>query len=302
VAAVSGPAIATAGLTKFYGDRRGIVDLDLEVEGGEVFGFLGPNGAGKTTTIRLLLGLIRPSRGSGSVLGNDIERESLAVRARIGYLPGELRLDERWSARHLLEHLARLRGGVSASEVERLSAHLGLDLDSRVGELSKGNRQKVGVVAALMHDPEVLLLDEPTSGLDPLRQQDVLALIRERAARGRTVFLSSHALAEVQEVAGRVGFIREGRLVAVEGVATLRHRAIRRVEVRLAQGAPPPDLSAIPCVRDASVADGVMRLHVEGPMDPLIKALAAHPVQTLTSEEPDLEEIFLSYYGARDEG
>jgi ABC-2 type transport system ATP-binding protein len=302
VAAVSEAAILTSGLTKHYGEIRGIVDLDLEVRAGEVFGFLGPNGAGKTTTIRLLLDLIRPTGGRASVLGRDVGREGVEVRRRTGYLPGELHLHERHTAASLLAHLGRLRGGVPHGAIEELAERLGLDLGRRVRELSKGNRQKVGVIAALMHDPEVLLLDEPTSGLDPLRQQDVLSLLRERAESGRTVFLSSHALDEVQEIAGRVGIIREGRLVAVEAVAALRARALRRVEVRFERGTVPPDLSAVPGVRDVVATRTGLRLHVEGSMDALIKALAGHPVHTLTSEEPELEQIFLSYYGRSHEG
>jgi ABC-2 type transport system ATP-binding protein len=298
---VSAPAIETVGLTKFYGTDRGVEDIDLRVERGEVFGFLGPNGAGKTTTIRLLLDLIRPTRGRAAIAGLDTRADSLAVRRLTGYLPGELRLPERSTGGGFLDYLGRLRGGVGRQAVAELAGRLELDAARRIGELSKGNKQKVGVVAAFMHDPELLILDEPTSGLDPLRQQTVLELIRERAAAGRTVFLSSHELDQVEHVAGRVGIVRDGRLIAVESIATLKARALRHVEVRLARPASGLErLREVPGVRGVSLDDAVLRLVVEGSMDALVKELANLPVRTLTSEAPDLDEIFLSYYGATD--
>jgi ABC-2 type transport system ATP-binding protein len=296
-------AVETSGLTKFYGARRGVEDLDLRIEQGEVFGFLGPNGAGKTTTIRLLLDLIRPTRGSARVAGFDSRSESVEVRRRTGYLPGELRLPEHYTVQAFLSYLGRLRGGVDRARVAELADRLELELGGRIGALSKGNKQKVGVVAAFMHDPEVLILDEPTSGLDPLRQQDVNALIRAAAAAGRTVLLSSHELDQVEHVAGAVAIVRAGRLVAVETMAALRERAIRRVEVHF-EGAVAAEevalLRAVPGVREPSLEDGVLRLQVEGSMDALVKGLARLPVHTLTSETPELDEIFLSYYGDGD--
>jgi ABC-2 type transport system ATP-binding protein len=295
---VGAPAIETAGLTKFYGTQRGIEDLDLRVERGEVFGYLGPNGAGKTTTIRLLLDLIRPTRGRASIAGLDANEESVAARRLTGYLPGELKPPAASTALAFLTYLGRLRGGVERRAIEELAARLELDLGRRIGDLSKGNKQKVGIVAAFMHDPEVLILDEPTSGLDPIRQEDVLDLVRERAAAGRTVFLSSHELDQVEHVAERVGIVRDGRLAAVESITGLKERAIRRVEVRLA--APVEGLERLRDVDgvESLALDGdVARLEVHGSMDALVKALAAFPVQTLTSEPPELDEIFLSYYG-----
>ena len=295
---MSPPAIETTGLTKFYGEQRGIEDLDLRVEQGEIYAYLGPNGAGKTTTIRTLLDLIRPTRGTASIVGLDTHRDSLEVRRRTGYLPGELKLPDKKTARHFLSFLARLRGGVDETVIRALAERLELPLGRRIGSLSKGNKQKVGVVAAFMHDPELLILDEPTSGLDPLRQQDVLDLIRERAAAGRTVFLSSHELDQVEHVAERVGVVRAGRLIAVETMSTLKERAVRHVEVRLAEPAPGVErLADVPGVSAFASEDQVVRLEIEGPMDALVKALAAFPVQTLTSAPPELEEIFLSYYG-----
>jgi ABC-2 type transport system ATP-binding protein len=295
---VSAPAIETRGLTKFYGETRGIEELELRVERGEVFGYLGANGAGKTTTIRLLLDLIRPTRGRAAIAGVDTQARSVEARRRTGYLPGELKPPSRSTAIGFLSYLGRLRGGVDRRVVGELAERLELPLGRRMGDLSKGNKQKVGVIAAFMHDPELLVLDEPTSGLDPLRQQDVLELIRERAAGGRTVFLSSHDLDQVEHVAERVGIVRDGRLVAVESIATLRQRARRRVEVRLAQSVDGLEqLRGVPGVSNVSVGDGVVRLDVEGSMDALVKELARLPVQTLTSEPPELDEIFRSYYG-----
>jgi ABC-2 type transport system ATP-binding protein len=295
------PALETAGLTKYYGGTRGIEDLDLRVEEGEVLGFLGPNGAGKTTTIRLLLDLIRPTRGGARIGGMDTHTDSLAVRRVTGYLPGELKLPSRSTALEFLSFLGRLRGGVDRLTIHDLAERLELDLGRRLSDLSKGNKQKVGVIAAFMHDPPLLVLDEPTSGLDPLRQQDVLDLIRERAATGRTVFLSSHELDQVEHVADRVAIVREGRLIAVETIAGLKERAVRRVEVRLAGSPGSWDrLRNVPGVRDLSLDDGVLRLKVEGSMDALVKELATLPIQTLTSQPPELEEIFFSYYGSPD--
>jgi ABC-2 type transport system ATP-binding protein len=291
------PAIETVGLTKFYGGTRGIEGLDLRVEQGEVFGYLGPNGAGKTTTIRLLLDLIRPTGGLASIGGLDVRERSREARGLTGYLPGELKAPPRATALGYLSFLGRLRGGVDPNAISELAERVALPLDRRLGDLSKGNKQKVGVVAAFMHDPAVLILDEPTSGLDPLRQDDVLALIRERAAAGRTVFLSSHELDQVEHVAERVGIVRDGRLVAVEAIAALKERAVRNVEVRLAAPTPAAArLRKVPGVRDVAVHDAVVRLAVEGSMDALVKALATLPVQTLTSEAPELDEIFRSYY------
>jgi ABC-2 type transport system ATP-binding protein len=295
---VDGPAIQAAGLTKFYGPHRGIEDLDLQVERGEVFGYLGPNGAGKTTTIRLLLDLIRPTRGTAAIAGLDVRTHSVEARRLTGYLPGELKPPAHMTASGYLTHLGRLRGGVERRAIDELAARLELDLGRRIGDLSKGNKQKVGVVAAFMHDPQLLILDEPTSGLDPIRQEDVLDLVRERAAAGRTVFLSSHELDQVEHVAERVGIVREGRLVAVESIAALKERAIRRVEVRLAGPAAGVErLREVPGVEAVELDGGVVRLEVHGSMDALVKALAAFPVQTLTSAPPELDEIFLSYYG-----
>ncbi|MEX1270903.1 MAG: ABC transporter ATP-binding protein, partial [Acidimicrobiia bacterium] len=211
-------AIQTHGLTKRYGDTLALDGLDLEVHAGEVFGFLGPNGAGKTTTIRLLLDVLRPTEGSATVLGLDPRSDGLELRKRVGYLPGDFVVDGRQSPREFLTYLANLRGGLPPSVYETLAERLGLDLDSRIGTLSKGNRQKVGLTQAFMHEPELLILDEPTSGLDPVVAREFLMMVREARNSGQTVFMSSHVLSEVQSTADRAGIIRKGKLIAIDEV------------------------------------------------------------------------------------
>jgi ABC-2 type transport system ATP-binding protein len=293
-------AVRTEGLTKFYGRHRGLEGLDLTVEPGEAFGYLGPNGAGKTTTIRLLLDLIRPTSGRARVLGLDPRADGVEVRRRVGYLPGELALADRGRASELLRFLADARGGVAWRRVTDLADRLELDLSRRMRELSKGNKQKLGLVQAFMHDPELLLLDEPTSGLDPLMQQEFQQMVREARAAGQTVFMSSHVLAEVQQAADRVGIVRDGRLVAVERVESLGKRAVRRVEVQFDAPVRPGDFADLPGVTGLEVVGSILRCTVDGRLDPLVKAAARHTVVDLVSTEPDLEETFLSYYYAQE--
>ncbi|RLK12073.1 ABC-2 type transport system ATP-binding protein [Micromonospora sp. M71_S20] len=290
------PAIETGKLVKTYGRNRGLTGLDLRVERGEVYGFLGPNGAGKSTTIRLLLDLIRPTSGRVSVLGADPRRDGVALRRRIGYLAGDFVVDGRQSARELLTYLGNLRGGVPGARIDELAARLDLDLGRRIRGLSKGNRQKVGVVQAFMHEPELLILDEPTSGLDPFLQQEFLSMVREARADGRTVFMSSHVMSEVQQTADRVGIIREGRLVTVARVEELRERAVRRVEVTFAEPVVAAQFAALPGVSEVTVTGTTLRCRLDGRADALVKAVAGHTVVGLLSEEPDLEELFFGYY------
>lgn len=294
-------AIETRGLTKFYGRDRGVESLDLEIEPGEVFGFLGPNGAGKTTTIRLLLDLIRPSSGTVRVLGLDPRADGVRLRRRIGYLPGDLALYRKHTARQFLQHFGRLRGDARPREVERLADRLLLDLSRPIADLSKGNRQKVGLVQAFVHDPAVLFLDEPTAGLDPLMQREFEVLVREASGRGACVFLSSHALSEVQAVADRAGIIRAGRLVAIDDVAGLRAKALHEVEVRFASPVDPAEFMRLDGVRDVVVDGTTLRCRVEGKADALVKALARFEVESISGGEVDLEEIFLAHYGPADD-
>ena len=297
--------IETRGLRKYYGSRRGLETLDLDVEQGEVFGFLGPNGAGKSTTIRILLDLIRPSAGTAAVLGANPRAAGAALRRRLGYLPGDFVVDERQSGRVLLTHLGHLRGRVPADRIGTLADRLELDLDVKIRSLSKGNRQKVGLIQAFMHEPELLILDEPTSGLDPLLQQTFLEMVREARDRGQTVFMSSHVLSEVQHAADRVGIIRDGRLVTVEAVESLRRRAVRRVEIRFGEPVAPDAFVGLNGVTDVRVDETVLRCRLVGRADPLVKMVARYTVESIVVEEPDLEELFLTYYqggGPSDDG
>jgi ABC-2 type transport system ATP-binding protein len=291
---VTPPVVLADRLSKSYGADRGVEELTFEVGDGEVFGYLGPNGAGKTTTIRLLLDLIRPSAGRVELFGRDVRRAS--TRTAVGYLPGDLRLYERLTAREHLRYFASLRGLSHTGDGEVLAERLDLELDRPVRSLSKGNRQKVGLVQALMHRPALAVLDEPTSGLDPLVQQVVYELVRETIADGRTVFVSSHVLSEVQHIADRVALIREGRLQLVDSVETLRRRALTRVEVTFAEPPPEGAFDDVPGVREVERHGAVVRLTLEGSADPLVKALARFDVHALDSHEADLEDVFLELY------
>jgi ABC-2 type transport system ATP-binding protein len=297
------PAVVTEGLVKTYGRSRGsraLAGLDLEVRRGEVYGFLGPNGAGKTTTIRLLLDLIRPTSGTMSVLGLDPRRDGVALRRRVGYLAGDFVVDGRQTGRELLTYLGNLRGGVPQRRVDELAARLDLDLSRKIKSLSKGNRQKVGVVQAFMHEPEMLVLDEPSSGLDPFLQQVFVTMVHEAKADGRTVFMSSHVMSEVQQTADRVGIVREGRLVTVEGVEALRERAVRNVEIHFETPVPADEFAALPGVSGVRVDGALLRCRLDGRADPLVKAASRYTVVSLLSEEPDLEELFFTYYRDRE--
>jgi len=300
----AGSAIGTERLAKSYGAVRALDGLDLDVRVGEVFGFLGPNGSGKSTTIRLLLDLIRPTSGSATVLGLDPRRDGLAVRRRVGYLGGDFVVDGRQTAAELLGYLANLRGGVSQSRIGELADRFGLDQSRRIATLSRGNRQKVGVVQAFMHDPELLILDEPTSGLDPLLQHEFAALVEEAAAEGRTVFMSSHVMSEVQRVADRVGIIHRGRLTTVEGIDELQQRASRRVEIVFDADAEvdPVTFESIAEVSQVVIDGNRLRCRLDGRADELVKTAARFGVATFTAEEPDLEELFFESYGSAGEG
>ncbi len=293
--------IRLEGLTKSYGKNRGVVGLDLEVYPGEVFGYLGPNGAGKTTTIRLLLDLIRPTSGRALVLGSEPRAGGPALRRRIGYLAGDPALYRKMTGRQLLTYLGHLRGLDGLGPAEALAERLELDLGRPVGDLSRGNRQKVAVVQAFMHSPQLLVLDEPTSGLDPLMQREFYRLVAEAKAEGRTVFLSSHVLSEVERIADRVGIVREGRLVVVEGLDALKAKALRRLEIHFATPVPREEFASLPGVQDVAVEGLLLTCTVVGSIDRLVKAAARYEVINLVSHEADLEDLFLRYYeGAGD--
>jgi ABC-2 type transport system ATP-binding protein len=291
-------AIETQALRKSYGNVQALRRVDLQVRVGEIFGFLGPNGAGKTTTIRCLLDLIRPNGGSLRVLGLDPQLDPVTVRRRVGYLPGELHIEDNLNVAGVLRFLNKLRSGKADWDfVLHLAERLNLDLGMPVKNLSKGNKQKVGLIQALMHRPELLLLDEPTFGLDPLMQQEVLRLVREARQSGATVFFSSHILSEVEAISERVGIIRRGMMSEVAETSALVNRSMRRVRIRFKQPVDATalgDLAGIKVLSKESAQD--LLLQLEGEMDGLIKALAAFPVLTMETEYPSLEEIFLVYY------
>ena len=294
----SDPIIRTAGLTRRYGKVVALSGLDLDVVRGEVFGYLGPNGAGKTTTIRILLDLIRPTSGAAHLFGRDSRRDGLAIRRRVGYLPGELELYENLTGRQFLSYIASLRGGVEWAYVSRLAERFASDLHPHIRTLSHGNRQKLGLIQAFMHRPELIILDEPTVGLDPLMQQEFYALVAEAKQAGQTVFLSSHVIPEVERTCDRVGILRGGRLITVERISDLKEKAIRRVEIRFASPVPPEAFAWLPGTREMQVVGALLRCSVSGSIDPLIKAAARFEVAEINSQEPSLEELFLTYYSA----
>jgi ABC-2 type transport system ATP-binding protein len=292
----AGPAIRIEGLVKRFGPVDAVAGLDLEVHRGEVFGFVGPNGAGKTTTIRCLLDLLRPTSGCCEIFGQDPRRDGPRVRARIGYVPGELRLPDRVTARDLVASVGRLRGGLDPAVVSRVIERLEVDADRRIRDLSTGNRRKVALLLAFAPRPDLLVLDEPTSGLDPVMQHVFLELVREARADGATIFLSSHLLSEVQRAADGLAVLRDGRLVVQGTVDALRGRARQRVEVWFEDEVTSIGLEGIPGLRDVTVDGRRLAATLVGPVDPLIARLARHRVSSLVVQEPDLEEAFLDLY------
>ncbi len=294
--------IETDRLTKRYGTARGIEDVSLSVRRDEVFGFLGPNGAGKTTTIRTLLDLLHPTSGSARLFGLDSRRDSLAIRARLGNLPGEFACDPRRTGREVVALLAALRGMDGLGRAPELAERFHADLDRPVGHLSRGNRQKIGIIQALFHSPELLILDEPTGGLDPLMQEQFHLLVGEERDRGATVFLSSHDLEEVERLCDRVAIIRDGRLVAIEHVADLTARRFRHATVTVADAIDGRELRAIDGVRDVVIHGRQVRFGVEATaLDDLVKVLARHEIVDLELARPSLEEIFLTFYAGEEQ-
>ena len=303
--AVSGSArsaIQTDGLTKYYGKQLGIEDVDLDVREGEVFGFLGPNGAGKSTTIRTLLDEIRPTSGRATILGFDTHSDAVGIRRHIGYIPGDLALYPNLTGMDTLTYFANMRGGVDWSYVDDLAERLDSELSRKVGDLSTGNRQKVGVIQAFMHRPDLLIMDEPTAGLDPLVQREFQKMVSEVSAEGRTVFLSSHTLSEVQRVADRVGIIRNGRLITVESVAELRSKSMRQVEFVLDSQADASIFEGVAGVRNVMVEGNHVEMSFGGDMGELLTtATERYAVADIKTSEADLEEIFLTYYHGGEE-
>lgn len=289
-------AIRTDGLVKDYGRTRALDGLDLEVEQGEVFGFLGPNGAGKSTTIRLILDLLRPTAGTVEVLGQNPTEGGPELRARIGYLPGELGLPDRKTAGEYLAYLARLRGGRGEARIAELAGRFGLELHRPLRALSKGNKQKVTIVQAFMHDPDLLVLDEPTSSLDPLLQMEFRALVDEAHGRGATVFLSSHVLAEVEEIAGRVAIVRSGKIVDVDDVRALRERAGQDVLLRFAAPVDPGEFTGLPGMTDVVVDHNTLTCRLHGAPGALLAVAARHEVVRWQAHDRDLEELFMDFY------
>jgi ABC-2 type transport system ATP-binding protein len=288
--------IKTEKLTKSYGSHRGIVDVDLEINQGEVFGFLGPNGAGKTTTIRVLLDLIRPTSGHAFIFGIESSVDPVAIHRRVGYLPGEFTLYDRLTGGQTIEYFANLRGGVDRAYQASLIERFDLDPSRRFKEYSKGNKQKVGLVAALQNKPDLLLLDEPTSGLDPLVQQTFFTVLREAVADGRTIFLSSHVLSEAEKACDRVAIIRDGRIVRVDRVDALRDLAHHQVELRFAGPVPESAFQNLAGVSEVVATDHVLRMRVSGAITPVVQAAAKFELLDFVSREPSLEETFLAEY------
>jgi ABC-2 type transport system ATP-binding protein len=302
--AMAASAIRTNKLSKDYGLGRGLFDLDLEVSPQEVFGYLGPNGAGKTTTIRCLMGMIRPTGGAAHIFGLDCRRDSVAVKRKVGYLPGDIPQFGSLRGKEVVAYLGGMRGGVDANNVRSIAERFDLDLNRRFREYSTGNKRKLGILLAFMHRPELLILDEPTSGLDPLNQQEFYALLREARDGGATAFLSSHILSEVEHICDRVGILRGGRLVNVAQLDELHHIRAHRVELEFAPGTAVPEAAIRSAAGVENVAVDGQRVSctVRGSFGPLFEAIRNSRLTDLVSTEPSLEEIFLSYYSESDPG
>jgi ABC-2 type transport system ATP-binding protein len=288
------PAIETRGLSKHFGTITAVDSVDLDVERNEIVGYLGPNGAGKTTTIRLLMGFLNPSAGWARVL--DGAGSNPKIRARIGYLPGELRLDPRYTTNEVVEFFGALRGGVDRRRVDGLLERFGLDPTRKIRELSTGNRRKVGIVQAFMHDPELFILDEPTSGLDPLLQHEFQELAREARAAGATILLSSHTLPEVEALADRIGIVRLGRLVTVSGIDELRRQARQLIDLVVNKPVREADFGDLPEVVSVNASNGFVRLVLEGSAARVVRIAAELDVDRIVTHDTDLEDVFLRYY------
>jgi ABC-2 type transport system ATP-binding protein len=288
-------AIRTENLTKFYGKIRGIENVSITVHSGEIFGFLGPNGAGKTTTIRLFLDLIRPTRGGAEIFGLETQKNSLKIKSRIGYIPGDLSLYDTMSGKRFLQFASSLRTKEPVM-ADALCERFQVTVDRKIKEYSKGMKQKIGIVQAFMHDPELVIMDEPTLGLDPLMQREFYTFLKEEQEKGRTFFISSHILSEVEKVCDRVGIIREGNIVAIEDVETLKKKSGRLMEVTFSNDITEEDL-IIPQISIVSIENRTVRFKVTGTMDDVIKHLSHFEIKDLVSKGVSVEDIFMHYYG-----
>lgn len=298
---MSETVVKTSGLTKYYGKFLGIADLDLDVRKGETFGFLGPNGAGKTTTIRLILDFIHPTSGSATVFDLNSSENSVDIKKRVGYLPGELGFYKKMRGSEILRYFSNLRGGVDWSYVESLAERLDYDMNKPVRSLSSGNKHKLGLIQAFMNKPDLLILDEPTSGLDPLMQQEFYKMVNEFRDAGGTAFISSHILPEVEKICTRVAFIRKGRLVDVQNVKDLKEKMVREIEMIIEGPVEVDDFNGLDGVSDVRKENGILKCKISGSMDKLIKTASKYKVRDMVCREPNLEDIFFTYYGG-DEG
>jgi len=294
---MSDSIIKIQNLTKFYGKSRGIIDVNLDVKAGEIFGYMGPNGSGKTTTIRILLDLIRPSRGSAIICGQSAQAPSRNVLQRVGYLPGELSLYHDMSVGHYLQFFAGLKKCDCDSEIEEFANRLDCNLSQKINSLSQGNKQKVGLIQAFMHRPELIILDEPTNSLDPLMRHELFQIISEVKADGRTVFFSSHVLSEVERICDRAAIIRKGKIVKIENIAELQIQSLHDVEIHFFDPVPENVFENMAGIDHISITQRTLKCRVKGDMDPLIKLAAKYKIKNFLSHQPNLEEIFLAYYG-----
>lgn len=290
------PAIEITDLTKMYDSQHGIHDINLRVNQGEVFGFLGPNGAGKSTTINTILDLLKPDSGTVTILGLDHHKDLKAAHSHIGYVSGDMETDPTLTGKQYLQYIAHLRGNVTKKRIQELTKRLRVDTTTKIKHLSRGNKQKIGLVAAFMHDPDILVLDEPTSGLDPLMQAEFNKMVREHRERGKTTFISSHVLSEVQTICDRVGFIRGGKLIQVSPLDSLMNRSVHKVTAYFKKHAPVSALTAVSGLSDLQHEDGMVSFKFTGDLNKLLGVLAAYPLKNVLITEPDLEELFMSYY------
>lgn len=289
-------ALKIDNVTKKYNAEHGVFNISLEVERGEIFGFLGPNGAGKSTTINTILDLLKPDQGTITVLGMDHHKNVKQVHQNIGYLAGDMETDPTLTGKQYLKFVANVRGGIDKKVIEGLIGRLKADITTKIKHLSRGNKQKIGLIAALMHDPDLLILDEPTSGLDPLIQAEFNEIIRDHRARGKTTFISSHILSEVQTICDRVGFIRSGHLVHVSGLQELMDQASRQIIVHFSAVPPLKEVEKLKGVTNLQHEDNQLVFHFDGDINKLLKILASHHITNIRIAEPDLEELFMHYY------